>query len=301
MSDSEVKKIIPKLCVVARSLPSDKSRLVRLSQELGLVVGMTGDGVNDAPALKAADIGVGMGITGTEVSKSVSDIILTDDSFSTIVSAVREGRRIFDNIRNVLVYLLVGNIAEVIVVFIGMAMGIEIFSPIQLLYINLITDSIPAIALAFEKESSDVMNREVRKNNSTFFTNFLVAKIGVSAILKTITMLLVYAISYKLYGVNIASTMAFLTLIMLEMIYAFSCKNLKTNVIKKDIFDNKFMNIGMLALLVLQILIFITPVKRFFGLVDINLIQAGYCMLIVFVVFVIDELSKYLVTLKFRD
>ena len=301
MSFEELKANVTKYSVYARVSPMNKLDIVNAWKENGKVVAMTGDGVNDAPALKAADIGVGMGITGTEVSKSVSDIILTDDSFSTIVSAVREGRRIFDNIRNVLVYLLVGNIAEVIVVFISMAMGIEIFSPIQLLYINLITDSIPAIALAFEKESNDIMNREVRKNNSTFFTSFLVAKIGISAVLKTITMLLVYAISYKLYGISVASTMAFLTLILLEMIYAFSCKNLKTNVIKKDIFDNKFMNIGMLVLLVLQLVIFVTPIKHFFGLEDVNLIQSSYCLLIVIIVFVIDELSKYVVTLKFRD
>ncbi len=172
MSFSELKRNVSKYSVYARVSPINKVSIVNAWQEKGKIVAMTGDGVNDAPALKAADIGVGMGISGTEVSKSVSDIVLTDDSFSSIVTAVKEGRRIFDNIRNVLVYLLVGNISEVIVVFIGMLAGITIFSPIQLLYINLITDSIPAIALAFEKESSDVMNRRVRKNDGTFLHHF---------------------------------------------------------------------------------------------------------------------------------
>src|SRR5699024_6858212 len=137
-----------------------KLSIVNAWKKKGKVVAMTGDGVNDAPAIKASDIGIGMGLTGTEVSKSVADIILVDDSFSTIVSAVKEGRRIFDNIRNVITYLLIGNITEVITVFIGLIFGYNIFIPIQLLFINLITDSIPAIALAFESPVSDIMNRE---------------------------------------------------------------------------------------------------------------------------------------------
>lgn len=301
MSFDELKEKVNKYSVYARVSPINKLNIVNAWKANGKVVAMTGDGVNDAPALKTADIGIGMGITGTEVSKSVSDIILTDDSFSTIVSAVREGRRIFDNIRNVLVYLLVGNIAEVIVVFIGMAMGIEIFSPMQLLYINLVTDSIPAISLAFERESKDIMKRNVRQNDGTFFTSFLVARIAVSAVLKTITMLLVYAISYKVYGVSTASTMTFLALILLEMIYTLSCKNLKSNVIDKNIFNNKFMNIGMVVLLIIQILVFITPFKYIFGLTDINLIQVLYCIIIVVIVFIIDELSKILIVSKFKD
>ena len=301
MSFSDLKRNIDKYSVYARVSPMNKLDIVNAWKENGYVVAMTGDGVNDAPALKAADIGVGMGISGTEVSKSVSDIVLTDDSFSSIVTAVREGRRIFDNIRNVLVYLLVGNIAEVIVVFMGMAIGIEIFTPLQLLYINLITDSIPAIALAFEKESDDIMKRKVRKNDGTFFTPFLVSKIAVSAILKTITILLVYALNLKLYGVSTASTISFLTLIMLEMIYAFSCKNLKKSVINSTIFDNGIMNGSMIILGFLQVLLFITPLKYIFDIVDINMIQVLYCLIIVFFIFIIDELSKNIIIEKFKD
>ena len=301
MNFSELKRNVDKYSVYARVSPMNKVSIVNAWKEKGKIVAMTGDGVNDAPALKAADIGVGMGISGTEVSKNVSDIVLTDDSFSSIVTAVKEGRRIFDNIRNVLVYLLVGNIAEVIVVFIGMLAGITIFSPIQLLYINLITDSIPAIALAFEKESSDVMTRKVRRNDGTFFTPFLTAKICLSAILETIAILLVYAICYRLYGVNIATTVSFLTLVLSEMIYGYTCKNLKKNVIGSLMFNNKVLNKSMFFLGIVQLLIFITPVKHIFNITNLKFIQVLYSVVVVALIFVIDELSKNIVGEKFKD
>lgn len=301
MSFSELKRNVDKYSVYARVSPMNKVSIVNAWKEKGKIVAMTGDGVNDAPALKAADIGVGMGISGTEVSKNVSDIVLTDDSFSSIVTAVKEGRRIFDNIRNVLVYLLVGNIAEVIVVFIGMLASITIFSPIQLLYINLITDSIPAIALAFEKESSDVMTRKVRRNDGTFFTPFLTAKICLSAILETIAILLVYAICYRLYGVNIATTVSFLTLVLSEMIYGYTCKNLKRNVIGSLMFNNKVLNKSMIFLGIVQLLIFITPVKHVFNITNLSFIQVLYCFVVVILIFAIDEFSKKIVSEKFKD
>ena len=301
MSFSELKRNVSKYSVYARVSPINKVSIVNAWQEKGKIVAMTGDGVNDAPALKAADIGVGMGISGTEVSKSVSDIVLTDDSFSSIVTAVKEGRRIFDNIRNVLVYLLVGNISEVIVVFIGMLAGITIFSPIQLLYINLITDSIPAIALAFEKESSDVMNRKVRKNDGTFFTPFLTAKICLSAVLETVAILLVYAICFSVYGAAVATTVSFLTLMLSEMIYGYTCKNLKKNVIGSLMFNNKILNKSMILLGIVQLLIFITPLKHVFNISNISFIQVVYSVIVVALIFVIDEFSKNIVKNKFKD
>ena len=301
MSFSELKRNVSKYSVYARVSPINKVSIVNAWQEKGKIVAMTGDGVNDAPALKAADIGVGMGISGTEVSKSVSDIVLTDDSFSSIVTAVKEGRRIFDNIRNVLVYLLVGNISEVIVVFIGMLAGITIFSPIQLLYINLITDSIPAIALAFEKESSDVMNRKVRKNDGTFFTPFLTAKICLSAVLETVAILLVYAICFRVYGAAVATTVSFLTLMLSEMIYGYTCKNLKKNVIGSLMFNNKILNKSMILLGIVQLLIFITPLKHVFNISNISFIQVVYSVIVVALIFVIDEFSKNIVKNKFKD
>lgn len=301
MGFEELTKNVSKYSVYARVSPMNKVSIVNAWKENGKVVAMTGDGVNDAPALKAADIGVGMGISGTEVSKAVSDIVLTDDSFSSIVTAVKEGRRIFDNIRNVLVYLLVGNIAEVFVVFICMAVGITIFSPIQLLYINLITDSIPAIALAFEKEADDVMKRKVRKNNSSFFTPFLLVKIGVSAILEIIALLLVYAVIFKIYGNEAAITTSFLTLVLSEMIYAYTCKDLKKSMICPSFFNNKILNSSMIGLGIIQLIIFLTPLKVIFNITSLNFFQVLYCFIVVFLIFVIDEVSKKIVNQKFMD
>ena len=232
----------------------NKLSIVNAWKQNNKVVAMTGDGVNDAPALKTSNIGVGMGITGTEVSKSVSDIVLVDDSFSTIVTAVREGRRIFDNIRNVLVYLLTGNIAEILIVFIGMLFGIEVFLPIQLLYINLVTDGIPAIALAFEEEEKNIMSRNIRKKDSSFVTPFLLVKMLSSAILKTIAVLMIYYLNLKLYNQEVARTISFLTLIIIEMLFAYSCRNLKESILNKDIFANKQNDMFMLFIAIFFIM-----------------------------------------------
>ena len=301
MSFETLKKNVEKYSVFARVSPTNKLDIVNALKENGKLVAMTGDGVNDAPALKSANIGVGMGITGTEVSKNVSDIILTDDSFSSIVTAVKEGRRIFDNIRNVLVYLLTGNIAEILVVFIGMVFGKEIFLPIQLLYINLITDSIPAISLAFEKEAHDVMNRKIRKNNSTFFTPFLISKIVISSFLKTISILIVYFINNKIYDQQVATTMAFLTLILQEIIFSLTCRNLKENVINKHIFDNKYLNNGLILLIFIQLIIFNTPLKNIFNIVSLNVFQVVFCILFVIFTFIIDELLKNIIKKNYKD
>ena len=301
MTQQELNKNIANYSVYARVSPMNKVAIVKAWQSNGKIVAMTGDGVNDAPAIKEADIGVGMGITGTEVSKSVSNIVLADDSFSTIVTAVKEGRRIFDNIRNVLVYLLTGNIAEILIVFIGMLFGKEIFLPVQLLYINLITDSIPAIALAFEKETDDVMKRDVRKNESSFFTQFLITKIAFAAILKSITILSIYFISNYIWGINIATTMTFLTLIVIEMLFALSCKNLKKSILNKQLFNNSYMNKSLIGIIILQLIVFLTPIKRIFNIVNISFYQVIICILISILVFIIDELFKSTMSKKFKD
>lgn len=301
LSKKELKEKVKDYSVYARVSPMNKLQIVNAWKENNVIVAMTGDGVNDAPALKSANIGIGMGITGTEVSKNVSDIILADDSFSTIVTAVEEGRRIYDNIRNVLVYLITGNIAEVLVVFIGMLFGIEIFLPIQLLYINLITDSIPAIALSFEECSDGIMKRTVKKNTNSFFTPFLLAKIFLSSLLKTLVILFVYFTSINIYGVNTAITMSFLCLILLEMIFAFTCRNLKKNIIFEGIFKNKIMNKSMIVLLLIQTFIFVTPLKRIFNIENLSLFQIIYCVIMVLTIFLIDELTKNLLVKIFKD
>jgi P-type Ca2+ transporter type 2C len=300
LSKSELRKAVLKYKVFARVSPMNKLAIVNALKQNNKIVAMTGDGVNDAPALKAANIGVGMGITGTEVSKNVSDIILSDDSFSTIVVAVKEGRRIFDNIRNVLVYLLTSNIAEILIVLMGIIFDFEIFLPIQLLYINLITDSIPAIALGFEEADEDVMKREVRKKDSSFFTPFLLSKIIISSIFKTIVVLMVFNLGL-VYSLNIARTMAFLSLAVLEIFYAYSCRNIKKPIFNKNILSNKFMNYSVMALLVFQILVFITPIRHIFNLEHLALGQVLIAVGAPIVVLIVDEVFKKITPKIFKD
>ena len=300
-SKDDLVNVVKKYSVYARVSPENKLDIVNAWKANGKVVAMTGDGVNDAPALKVADIGVGMGITGSEVSKGVSDIILTDDSFSTIVFATKEGRRIYDNIRNVIAYLLTGNLAEVLIVFIGMIFGFEIFLPIQLLYINLITDSVPAIALAFEKAEVDIMKRPVRKEGSSFFTPFMISTLCVAAVLKTISVLLVFFITVKTHNAPVATTMAFLMLILLEMIFGYSCKNIKRDVLNKDIFNNSVLNKSMILLLGVQIVLFTTPVKDIFKVSSIGFVELLFTIMIIIVVFIIVEVSKDILSKYFKD
>ena len=300
-SFEELKEKVKDYSVYARVSPTNKLNIVNAWKANNKIVAMTGDGVNDAPALKTANIGIGMGITGTEVSKGVSDVILSDDSFSTIVTAVKEGRRIYDNIRNVLVYLLTSNITEILVVFIGMIFGLEIFLPIQLLYINLITDSIPAIALSFEEAAADVMNRKTRKKDESFFTPFLIAKMISTSSLKTIAILLAYFVGLNFYGTNVASTMAFLCLILLEMLFSYSCRNLKNNILEIGVFKNKYLNRSIFILIAIQLIVFLTPLKTIFNLTDLTQVQVIYCFITVLPVVLIDELLKNKINKKFKD
>ena len=301
LSEEQLFQNIEKYKVYARVSPMNKLSIVKAWKKKGKVVAMTGDGVNDAPAIKASDIGIGMGITGTEVSKSVADIILADDSFSTIVAAVKEGRRIFDNIRNVITYLLIGNITEIITVLIGVICGYTIFIPIQILFINLVTDSLPAIALAFENPASDIMNRKVRKKDSSFFTPFLISKLIVSSCLKSIAILFIYFLNLHIAGPETARTMAFLCLMVLELCFAYSCKNIKEPIIGKNIFNNQKLNICILIILLIGIILFITPLRSIFNLNLISLTELIYCLMIIFVMILIDELLKIFLSKKFKD
>lgn len=288
MGEDGLAQNIEKYSVYARVSPMNKLSIVNAWKNRGKIVAMTGDGVNDAPALKAADIGVGMGMSGTDVAKAEADIVLVNDSFATIVAAVGEGRKIFDNIRKVLTYLLAGNIAEVLIVFIGMFIvstnSGEMFNPIQLLYINLITDSIPAIMLAYEKESDDIMRRPVQKRTKSFFTKFLSAKIAVSAIIVTAATIGVYLLTQS-------TTCAFFTLVLSEMAFAYSCRSLEVPVWKIGS-TNKELNISMVILLVIQVVFFFTPAGRVIGLESISVTEVLVSLAVVLVIFVLNELSK---------
>ncbi len=301
LSDKELADKIDKITVYARVTPEHKLRIVKTWQSKNKIVAMTGDGVNDAPAIKSADIGIGMGITGTEVSKGVSDIVLLDDSFNTIPIAIEEGRNIYENIRKAITYLLTANIAEVIIVFIGMLFNKTIFLPIHLLYINLVTDSLPAIALSYEKNDSEIMSKPARKNSSSLFTPFLTAKITFSAILKAIAVLSIYFISDNYIDSNMSTTLAFLSLIILELLYAVSSRNLFRTILNKNIFKNKQMNFTIIFLIILQVIIFITPLKDLFEIVMLNQIAIILVVVISTVAFLIDELVKQLIYTNFSD
>lgn len=302
MTDDELLEAVNKYQVYARITPNTKLRIVEALQQQGYVVAMTGDGVNDAPAIQKADIGIGMGITGTEVVKKVADCILVDDSFSTIVDGVEEGRRITANIKKVILYLLAGNIVEVILVFASMLMNMEMFTTLQLLWINLVTDSIPAIMLAFEKCDKDVMdNTPANRSSSSFFTPFLISKIVFGAIIKSAVMLVLFVYYAKTHDANMAGSLMFIFLVANELLYALSCRNLKRSVLNKDMFSNKRLSIGLGGLMLVQIIVLTTGLSKFFIVDNIGinnvLITLGICLML----FILGELVKPLYAKMFKD
>lgn len=302
LTDDELKEAVKKYNVYARISPNTKLRIVDALQSNGYVVAMTGDGVNDAPAIQKADIGIGMGITGTEVVKKVADCILVDDSFSTIVDGVEEGRRITSNIKKIILYLLAGNIVEVLLVFISMVLNMEMFTTLQLLWINLVTDSIPAIMLAFEKKTEDQMeNTPANKYNESFFTPLLTAKIVIGAIIKSIVMLIIFIYFAKEADVNTAGSLLFIYLVTHELLFSFSCRDIKKSVLNKNIFSNKKLTLGVLTILLVQVIVLVTPISKYFIVPNIKinyiLITIGIC----FIMFLLGELVKPIYTKLFKD
>ncbi len=302
MTDDELLEAVKYYQVYARISPNTKLRIVEALQSDGYVVAMTGDGVNDAPAIQKADIGIGMGITGTEVVKKVADCILVDDSFSTIVDGVEEGRRITANIKKVILYLLAGNIVEVILVFVSMLLNMEMFTTLQLLWINLVTDSIPAIMLAFEKSDSDVMeDTPANKSCTSFFTPLLTSKIIISALFKSMLMIILFVYFAKTKDANTAGSLMFMYLVLNELLFAFSCRNIKKSVINKNIFENKRLTIGVVCLLLVQITIFVTPISKYFVVDNLQLRDIAITLGVCFISFIIGELAKPIYTKLFKD
>lgn len=302
MTDDEVKEAVKKYQVYARVSPNTKLRIVEALQSNGYVVAMTGDGVNDAPAIQKADIGIGMGKAGTEVVKKVADCILIDDSFSTIVDGVEEGRRITSNIKKVILYLLAGNIIEVILVFVSMLLNMEIFNTLQLLWLNLVTDSIPAIMLAFEKSEKDVMNNTPdNRYNSSFFTPYLNARIIIGAVIKSVIMLAIFIYYAKTRDINTASSLVFIYLIAHELLFAFSCRNIKKSVLNKRFFSNTKLSIGVVSILIIQVIVLTTGLKNFFITSNIGFINVIIVLGICFLMFIVGELSKSIYRKIFKD
>lgn len=300
-SDEELLDVVKKYNVYARVSPDHKRRIVAAWQGNNKVVAMTGDGVNDAPAIKDAHVGVGMGITGTEVTKSVADIILLDDSFSTIVDAVEEGRRIFANIRNNMVYSLSSNFAEVFAVLIGMFTGHTILLPIHILFIDLITDSIPSICLSFEKSERGIMEKDPRGIDKPMFTPFIYANIIFSSIIETICVLLTYFIALKLYTPEIAMTLSLLSMVIQEIIYAFICRNLKSFTHKQGFFSNKVMNMGILGVIIIELIVFFTPIGRLISVASVNWSIILVVLIFNLVPFIVYEIAKPILVYLFKD
>ena len=300
-NDKELEDIVKQYSVYARVNPSHKERIVFALQNSGNIVAMTGDGVNDAPAIKDAHVGVGMGITGTDVTKSASDIVLMDDSFSTIVVAVEEGRRIYNNIRNNIVFSLSSNFAEIFTIIIGLLSKTTILLPIYILFIDLVTDSIPSICLSFEKSEDGIMNKKPRGINKPLFTPFIKSCIASSAIIETIFVVLTYFISLKMYGQETAMSLALLSMVVQEIVYSISCRNLKQSITKQGLFSNKAMNYGLLLIFLIELIVFITPVGKLISIKSINICLISVVFIANFMAIFIYELIKPLLVKCFKD
>ena len=293
MTDSELDEQVENISVYARVSPENKIRIVKSWQRKGQVVSMTGDGVNDAPALKAADIGCAMGITGTDVAKGAADMTLTDDNFATIVDAVREGRGIYANIKKVVGFLLGTNIGEVILVFMAMLMWHE--SPLlsmQLLWVNLVTDSLPAIALGMEPVEPDVMDHKPKPKNEDLFAHGYGIRIILQGVMFGALSLIAYYVGKQGMGtVEGGQTMAFMVLSLSQVVQAFNMRS-ERSLFKTGIFTNKKLNQATLVSTLLVLVVLFTPVSNLFGVVMLSgkLYMIALCL--IFTPVVVMELSK---------
>lgn len=272
ISDEQLKELVPKISVYARVTPEHKIRIVRAWQDLGMIVAMTGDGVNDAPALKQADIGIAMGITGTEVSKDASSMILTDDNFATIVKAIANGRNIYANIKNSIKFLLSGNTAGILSVLYSSVMGLPLpFEPVHLLFINLVTDSLPAIAIGVDKPKGDLLKEKPRKANVSILTKDFMKSILSEGVLITIATMAAYYIGLNTGDRHLASTLAFSTLCLARLFHSFNCRG-KESILKTGLFTNQYIWYAILTgLALLLAILFITPLSSLFLVSTITL------------------------------
>lgn len=295
MSDDELDSKLGKISVYARVSPENKIRIVKAWQRQGKIVSMTGDGVNDSPALKAADIGCAMGITGTDVAKSAADMILTDDNFATIVSAVEEGRRIYSNIKKVVGFLIGTNIGEVLTVFFSMLIWRQSpLTSIQLLWINLITDSMPAVALGMEKVDPDVMKQSPKLKNESIFSHGLGLRVILQGIMFSIISLIAFSIGKSDVSKNIfaGQTLAFFVLSLSQIVQAFNMRS-HYSLFKIGPFKNRKLNLASLFSVTLIVLVLFTPLSSAFGFVRLpfNLYLVG--LMLAFVPLVVMEFSKF--------
>ncbi|MSE21064.1 HAD-IC family P-type ATPase, partial [Lactobacillus parabuchneri] len=302
LSDAQFNKEVTDISVYARVAPEHKVRIVKAWQKQGKVVAMTGDGVNDAPALKTADIGVGMGITGTEVSKEASDMVLADDNFATIVTAVKAGRKVFANIQKSLQYLLSANLGEVLTLFVMTMMGWQILAPVQILWINLVTDTFPAIALGVEPAEPGIMKRKPRGRTSNFLSGGIMTNILYQGFFEGFITLAVYAfaITNPVHASDAlahadALTMAYATLGLIQLFHAFNSKTIHESIFRVGLFKNKFFNWALLGSAILLIGTIVIP--GFNNMFHVTELTASQWLVVVFAGFmivVVSEVVKYI-------
>ena len=292
MSDDELSSKLDKISVIARSTPTVKMRVVKLLKAKGEVVAVTGDGINDAPALKNADVGIAMGISGTEVSKEASDIVLVDDSFTTIVKAVEWGRNIYENFKRFISFQLTVNIASVICVFVSVLLGLDApFTALQLLWINIIMDGPPALTLGLEPNYSDLMSRKPTNRSENIISKEMFVKIFSTGIYMSIVFLCQYRFNFLAAGQNEMRTVLFTLFVLFQLFNAFNCRELHSQTIFKHLFKNKLMLGVVSCTFVLQILI-IQFAGAFFGTVPLALNMWLKIFALAFSVVVLSELVK---------
>jgi len=307
ISDEEFETAVEKYSVYARVQPEHKTRIVNAWRKKGMVTAMTGDGVNDAPSIKNADIGVGMGITGTDVTKNVADMILADDNFATIVSAVGEGRRIYDNIRKAIQFLLASNLSEVLSIFFATLLGFTIFQPVHLLWINLITDCFPALALGMEKPEADVMKRKPRDSKEGIFAGGLGIAVFYQGVIVTLITLASYligryyladlhhadAIAAGTYSAEMLGTsMAFLTLSLCEICHAFNMRSLHGSIFRMKGQNLWLWGAGALSLILTTAVIEIPFLANAFELAQLDLTEYGIAFGLAILIIPIVEIAK---------
>ena len=299
ISDEDFDVEVEKYSVYARVQPEHKTRIVNAWRKKGKVTAMTGDGVNDAPSIKNADIGVGMGITGTDVTKNVADMILADDNFATIVSAAGEGRRIYDNIRKAIQFLLASNLSEVLAIFFATLLGFTIFQPVQLLWINLITDCFPALALGMEKPEADVMKRMPRDSKEGIFAGGLGAAVAYQGVLVTLITLASYFIGHWYETGNFeitnsvhGTTMAFLTLAMCEVFHSFNMRSLRGSIFTLKGQNKWLWGAGILSLVLTSVVVLIPEVAGLFEMASIDWKEYLIAMALGFCIIPLVELVK---------
>ncbi len=301
LSEEELARHIEEFSVYARVQPEHKVRIVNAWKKNGCITAMTGDGVNDAPSIKSADIGVGMGITGTDVTKNVADMVLADDNFATIVSAVAEGRRIYDNIRKAVQFLLASNLSEVLSIFFATLMGFTILKPVHLLWINLITDCFPALALGMEEGEGDIMKRQPRNAKDGIFAGGLGTDVFIQGFIVTLLTLAAYFIGHfiesgvwEITTSPDGTTMAFLTLSMTEICHSFNMRSRRKSVFNLGGHNKWLWGAGLLSLLLTTLVVSVPFLREVFEFEAISLLEYGIAMVLALAVVPIMEIIKFI-------